>query len=60
VALHSASHDSDLFPNSAAYVQCWLGTLKDYRGLVFSAAGLAQGAVDLITEPGIPCPTASR
>jgi antirestriction protein ArdC len=41
----------DLFQNSAAYIQSWLGALQNDRSLVASAASHAQKAVDLITEP---------
>lgn len=42
--------DPALHDNSAAYVQSWLGALKDDRNLVISAASQAYKAVDLITD----------
>jgi antirestriction protein ArdC len=41
----------DLFQNSAAYIQSWLGAMKNDRSLVVQAASQAQKAVDTITAP---------
>jgi antirestriction protein ArdC len=41
----------DLFDNSAAYVQSWLGALKNDRSLVVKAASQAQKAADFVIEP---------
>jgi antirestriction protein ArdC len=43
--------DPDLYANSAAYVQSWLGALRGDRNLVISAASQAYKAVELITGP---------
>jgi antirestriction protein ArdC len=41
----------DLFESSAAYLQSWLGVLKNDRSLVVKAASQAQKAADLVIEP---------
>ncbi len=43
--------NSALFANSASYVANWLTTLHNDARLVITAAGHAQRACDLITEP---------
>jgi antirestriction protein ArdC len=48
--------DPGLFDNSAAYVQSWLGALKNDRSLVVSAASQAYRAVELVAEPAMGTP----
>ena len=40
----------DSFKNSTAYIQNWLGALKNDKRLIVSAAGKAEKAVDLILD----------
>ena len=45
---HVGLETSSSFRNSAAYIQNWLGVLKDDKRFIVSAAGRAEKAVNLI------------